>query len=86
MKAKMIKHCTEHEMLLTPLWSWTTKSGDRIWKCRCKCGNTCYAKESALKNGITKDCGCKSTKISMRYITKNLIRTVRTFRKADRNN
>lgn len=45
--------------LLTAKWSWNAKS-DRIWKCTCKCGNSCYVKELALREKIVMDCGCNT--------------------------
>lgn len=29
------------------------------WRCRCDCGNTCTVEDSHLKNGHTKNCGCR---------------------------
>lgn len=35
------------------------KSGNTyIYKCKCDCGNTCFASRAALVNGYTKSCGC----------------------------
>lgn len=31
---------------------------DRVWRCRCDCGNIANAKEKYLKNGHRKSCGC----------------------------
>lgn len=30
----------------------------RIWECECACGNICNVKETLLKSGDTKSCGC----------------------------
>lgn len=29
------------------------------WRCQCDCGNTCTVEDSHLKNGHTKNCGCR---------------------------
>lgn len=29
-----------------------------IWKCRCECGNICYADGAFLRNGEKRSCGC----------------------------
>lgn len=29
-----------------------------VWKCKCDCGNTCYAKGYQLTDGTKKSCGC----------------------------
>lgn len=34
--------------------------GGTIWKCRCDCGNTCYAVSTQLTQGYKKSCGCLS--------------------------
>lgn len=31
---------------------------DRMWKCRCDCGNTCIVNHRYLRYGDTKSCGC----------------------------
>ena len=31
---------------------------NRIWKCKCKCGNICYVSTNHLQTGNTKSCGC----------------------------
>lgn len=34
------------------------KSGGTVWRCRCDCGNTCFAVSTQLTNGYKKSCGC----------------------------
>jgi hypothetical protein len=34
------------------------RSTERLWKCRCTCGNIKFVGTSALKHGNTKSCGC----------------------------
>ena len=34
------------------------KNGQIVWKCKCKCGNTCFITSANLINGFTKSCGC----------------------------
>ena len=36
------------------------RKGRNIWHCRCACGGETDVVESALKNGKTTSCGCKS--------------------------
>ena len=40
------------------------KRSTRNWKCQCSCGNITVVRESDLRHGITKSCGClkKETK------------------------
>lgn len=40
---------------LTTEWCWNTPSG-RVWKCRCKCGATCYVREMSLTLHIVHGC------------------------------
>lgn len=35
-----------------------TNKGNIIWKCKCDCGNECFASTSILVNGDKKSCGC----------------------------
>lgn len=35
-----------------------SKTGCRIWLCKCSCGNMVEVKSAYLKNGNTKSCGC----------------------------
>ena len=34
------------------------KSGQRMWKCRCDCGNICTVRQTKLQSGLTVSCGC----------------------------
>lgn len=34
-------------------------NGHRTWNCRCDCGKTTVVRESNLKNGLSKSCGCE---------------------------
>lgn len=42
----------------------TNKSGhrDRIWKCKCECGNFCYVNHRYLRYGDTQSCGCTKSR------------------------
>ena len=44
-----------------------SKNGDRLWLCRCDCGNVKKVRGSCLKSGETKSCGClaKETRIKI---------------------
>lgn len=46
-------------------WYWNTKSGERVWKCSCKCGSYCMVKERGLTGKLVTDCGCKEAKGEM---------------------
>lgn len=35
-----------------------SKSGDRLWTCKCDCGETTIKRSSTLKRGRGKSCGC----------------------------
>lgn len=35
-----------------------TSGGNVIWRCKCDCGNACYASSCDLHSGNTKSCGC----------------------------
>ena len=35
-----------------------THSGGKIWRCKCRCGNTKKVSSTALVQGLTKSCGC----------------------------
>jgi hypothetical protein len=35
-----------------------TPSGERMWVCKCDCGNTKLVQRKHLQNGYTKSCGC----------------------------
>lgn len=37
------------------------KRGDKLWNCRCECGNIKIAKGSNLRRGLTSSCGCIKT-------------------------
>ncbi len=39
-------------------YSHTGKWGVAFWKCKCKCGNIKNVRGPALKNGLSKSCGC----------------------------
>ena len=36
----------------------TTKDGDTLWDCLCKCGHKVTVRRSSLRNGKAKSCGC----------------------------
>ena len=35
-----------------------TKTYEAKWVCRCDCGNICEVRQSSLKSGVTRSCGC----------------------------
>lgn len=35
---------------------------DRMWLCRCDCGNTCIVNHRYLRNGDTESCGCTKSR------------------------
>lgn len=51
----------QHYGDLEARWYWNTKSGERVWKCVCTCGNSCTVKERGLTLGLVTSCGCKNT-------------------------
>mgnify|MGYP005843139357 CR=1 FL=1 len=63
---------------LTAKWCWNTPSG-RIWKCDCKCGATCYVKESALRLHIIG--GCPDCEAARFIAKKNYRRTLPKYKK-----
>lgn len=34
-----------------------------VWRCRCDCGNICYASAHRLRKGLIKSCGCYASEI-----------------------
>lgn len=36
----------------------TNEKNEKVWKCKCDCGNITYAKTNALTSGHKKSCGC----------------------------
>lgn len=36
-----------------------SRETETYWRCQCDCGNTCTVEDSHLKNGHTKNCGCR---------------------------
>ena len=50
----------------------TLQSGETIYNCTCDCGNTCEVKQSELRSGKTKSCGCirseNAAQISQQYV------------------
>jgi len=58
-----------------------------LWKCKCECGNKCYASVSDLTSGKITSCGCKNSndltdRIFGRYtvIRRDVVRTKKTKR------
>ena len=44
--------------LIVLQYSGTSKSGHRIWMCRCDCGNITEVKSTELRTGGIRSCGC----------------------------
>lgn len=57
--------------------SWLThKNGhrDRMWRCKCDCGNECIVNHRYLRNGDTESCGCTKSRGNatiMRWLNTN---------------
>jgi hypothetical protein len=52
------------------------RAAGRYWLCRCECGNTAVIKQTALRRGATKSCGClKAEMLTARNTTHGLSRT-----------
>ena len=43
---------------LTPIKIDHRKASTNYWECKCDCGKTTVVRETYLKNGHTKSCGC----------------------------
>lgn len=41
-----------------------TKSGERLWECKCDCGSTTNVRADGLKRGTTRSCGCLARELS----------------------
>lgn len=54
-------------------FSHKNKYGQKLWLCRCDCGNEKPIYESYIKNGATKSCGCLKKEMlrERRLVTKN---------------
>lgn len=48
-----------------------SKSGKRMWKCRCDCGKIITTRQSDLRAGKSKSCGCVSLEKSRRRLYKH---------------
>ena len=44
------------------------RKGMHYWKCKCDCGNTCYAGQTNLQNGKTNSCGCLAEEKHMEFL------------------
>lgn len=56
---KYIDITNQHFGRLTALYTDTKdKRGERIWHCKCSCGNECDILSSNLRKGYTQSCGC----------------------------
>lgn len=47
------------------------KSGNTLWKCRCKCGTTRTIRAGHLTSGASKSCGCLRTEKMVKRSTKH---------------
>jgi hypothetical protein len=76
-----------------------TKSGNKIWKCECECGNHHLARGDMLRSGDIKSCGClkiESAKKNIKNIRKKhtdklsvegtLLSVIQESRKINKNN
>lgn len=50
---------------LTVLEPAEKRGGQKYWKCRCDCGKETIVRQSYLKSGKTKSCGCLRTKTAL---------------------
>lgn len=56
--------------LLTALYPTDKRCGNSIvWRCACKCGNTCDVSAMSLRNGTTTSCGCYSSAVHSKSIS-----------------
>ena len=46
-----------------------TVSGNNIWECQCRCGNTVVTRGAWLKNGMIVSCGCPLIKTEKEPVT-----------------
>ena len=51
-----------HGRLVALEYSYTYK-GKAVWKCKCDCGNICYAKTKDMRSGNTTSCGCYAIEV-----------------------
>lgn len=58
--------------------NWTTiqRSDSSHWLCRCACGNIKPVQTGALRNGVSKSCGCRHNRAN----TTHLLSKTRTYR------
>lgn len=45
-----------------------TKHRSAYYKCKCVCGNETTVRKTRLKNGLTKSCGCRVTKVNGKHL------------------
>lgn len=58
----------------------SAKSGNKLWKCQCDCGNISVVSGSRLRGGYTKSCGCISREILTARNTTHGQRNTRLYR------
>ena len=72
---------------LTALYSnKIAKDGQRIWHCRCSCGNEVDIRAGALRSGHTKSCGCQTSKgnlIIRNYLKEHNINFIQEYSFSD---
>jgi len=55
------------------------KQNHAIWTCKCVCGNTRMILSNSLKSGKTKSCGCLSSEIASKNMTKHGLSCIKTY-------
>lgn len=56
------------------------KNGNRLWWCKCDCGNTKIVTNSHIKSGHTKSCGCFSRENGRKQLTTHGMVGTSTYR------
>ena len=58
----------------------TNKNREKMWKCKCDCGNTSFVRFSALSHGLTKSCGCLQRENAKKANTKHGLSNTRIYK------
>lgn len=54
------------------------KHGQKLWLCKCECGNETHVRTGNLRSGGTSSCGCLASELSSNRMKKRLIKHGRT--------